>query len=292
MNTYLLEESLDHGTPAMPISIHYTIIPPNEGKVLYLHWHQEFEFLIVTKGGAIFHIENRSYEVHEGEGIFIHPNFLHSATALNGLYCSFYTICFHPSFLSDDINSTLYKKYIKPLLKGKLVFAEHYHRENSWMNRAYSILYELTTFYNVDIEDYELIIRSKMLELWHLFYHNSKPYLKDIQNDTTKAKRLTPVLDFIHTNYNNEISLKTLADIISVSESQLCRLFKDDVGLSPFTYIIRYRILRSCTLLVNSNSKISNIANQIGFSNISYYNREFKSIVGCTPSEYRKNQEK
>ncbi len=290
MNKYLLKEPLDHETPLLPISIDYTEIKANEGQVLYLHWHQEFEFLFVTHGGAIFHIENRSYEVHEGEGIFIHPNFLHSATSLDGNLCSFYAICFHPSFLSDDINGINYTKYVKPLLMGKLVFAEYYHRKNSWMNQVYSILYELTSFYNVEFDKYELIIKSRILELWHLFYQNSKPYLRDEQHDTRKTKRLTPVIDFIHANYSNDISLKALADIISVSESQLCRLFKDDVGLSPFTYIIRYRILRSCILLVSSNDKISNIANQIGFSNISYYNREFKSIVGCTPSDYRKNQ--
>lgn len=292
MNTYLLEEPLDHETPLIPVSINYTIISPNEDNVFYLHLHQEFEFLIVTQGSAIFYIENRSYVVHEGEGIFIHPNFLHSATSLDGIPCSFYTICFHPLFLSEDINSVLYTKYIKPLLMGKIIFAEHYHKEYSWMNRAYSLLYELTTFYNVAFDNYELIIKSKLLELWHLFYHNSTSYIKNEQQVTKKSNRLTPVFDFIHDNYSNDISLKTLADIISVSESQLCRLFKEDVGISPFTYIIRYRILSSCTLLVSSNSKISNIANQIGFSNISYYNREFKSILGCTPSEYRKNQEK
>lgn len=292
MNTYLPDTSLNHGAPSIPISIRYISVPPSAGKFYHLHWHQEFEFLIMTKGGAIFHIENRSYEVYEGEGLFVHPKLLHSATALNGLHCDLYAIRFHPSFLTENIDSSLYKKYIKPLLMGKLIFEEHYHRGNSWMSRAYSILYELTTFYNVNMEDYELIIRSKMLELWHLFYYNSKPNIKGIQKDIKKTKRLAPVFDFIHKNYNYEFSLKTLADIISVSESQLYRLFKDDVGLSPFTYIIRYRIFKSCTFLIDSNSKISTIANQIGFSNISYYKREFKSIVGCTPSEYRKNQAK
>lgn len=292
MNKYLLEKPLEHGAPLIPLSIYYTVISSNEEKILNLHWHQELEFLLVTQGVAVFHIENRSYEVHEGEGIFIHPNFLHSATSLDGMSCNFYSICFHSSFISDDINGILYTKYIKPLLMGNLVFTEHFYKEISWMNRVYSILYELTTLYNVEYDNYELIIKSKILEIWHLFYHNSTPYSSDVKHDTRKAKRITPVLDFIHDNYPHDISLKTLADIISVSESQLCRLFKDDVGLSPFTYIIRYRILSSCTLLVGSNNNISNVANQIGFSNISYYNREFKSIVGCTPSQYRKNQEK
>jgi len=292
MNTLLLEELLDHGTPFMPISIHYTIIPPNEGKVLYLHWHQEFEFLLVTKGGALLQIENRSYEIHEGEGVFIHPNFIHSAISLGDMPCSFYTICLHPSFLSDNIDGILYTKYIKPLLMGNLIFNEHFHRQHSWMNRVSSILYELAAFYDVEMNDYELIIKSKILELWHLLYHNSCSYIKDEKSQTIQAQRIAPVLDFIHTNYYSDISLKSLSDIISVSESQLCRLFKDEVGLSPINYIIRHRILRSCTLLIGSNNKISTIANQNGFHNISYYNREFKSIVGCTPSEYRKNHVK
>ncbi len=74
-----------------------------------------------------------------------------------------------------------------------------------------------------------------------------------------------------------------------MSEGQFCRIFKQTMNRTPMQYIMRYRIMQSCRMLIDTNKKIAEIANETGFNNISYYNKVFLNIVGCTPKQYRKS---
>ena len=55
----LYEEKQRHGTAELPIGLHQMEYPEGTDAIFYLHWHQEFEFLVVTKGNIIFNIEDR-----------------------------------------------------------------------------------------------------------------------------------------------------------------------------------------------------------------------------------------
>ena len=102
-------------------------------------------------------------------------------------------------------------------------------------------------------------------------------------------KQIQEVIAFIQQHYQEDISLELLAQTIHISETQLCRSFKQLTGSTPFTYLKRYRIMKSCEWLDDSDKKISEICSLCGFNNISYYNREFLRIMKMTPSAYRKN---
>jgi AraC-like DNA-binding protein len=95
-------------------------------------------------------------------------------------------------------------------------------------------------------------------------------------------------INYIHTSYNEVITLNRLASLTNLSEGQFCRLFKILTGVTPFSYLNRYRVIKSCEYLGNSTKKIAEIATLCGFSNISYYNREFIKYIKITPSTYRK----
>ena len=72
------EEKQRHGTVALPVGLHKMEYPEGTDVIFYLHWHQEFEFLVLTKGQIVFTIEDREYELHEGDSVFINSNLLHS----------------------------------------------------------------------------------------------------------------------------------------------------------------------------------------------------------------------
>ena len=88
------EEKQRHGTAELPIGIHKMEYPEGTDAIFYLHWHQEFEFLVVTNGNIIFNIEDREYKLHTGDGVFINSNFLHSARAEGYHACSFIALDF------------------------------------------------------------------------------------------------------------------------------------------------------------------------------------------------------
>ena len=149
------------------------------------------------------------------------------------------------------------------------------------------LLGEITAiFHKDDVRNYELYVRGKLLELWQLFYHSCTPAQPSVKE--YKIDRLQPVLKYITTHYADNITIKQLARIIPLSQGQFCRSFKEALGVSPITYLNKYRIMKSCELLLTTGSIISEIAGSTGFNNVSYYNRTFLSVIGCTPSDYQK----
>jgi AraC-like DNA-binding protein len=96
------------------------------------------------------------------------------------------------------------------------------------------------------------------------------------------------VIDFIQSNYGNKISLDDLTKTAYISKFHFLRLFKRHTGVSPYEYLINYRINKAKELLKNSELLIREISDTVGFFDYNNFIREFKKIVGITPLKYKK----
>ena len=73
------EEKEKHGTAQFPGGLHKLEYPADTDVMFYVHWHQEFEFLVLTEGKVLFTIEDREYVMNPGDIVFINSNYLHMA---------------------------------------------------------------------------------------------------------------------------------------------------------------------------------------------------------------------
>ena len=73
------------------------------------------------------------------------------------------------------------------------------------------------------------------------------------------------------------------------SESHMCRIFKNAVGVTVTEYINGYRTDKAAMLLKNTDESVSNISESVGFDNLNYFDRVFKKYKGLPPKEYRNN---
>jgi hypothetical protein len=89
-----LYEQISHTTDLAPYSIHYTAVAADAEPALYLHWHKEMEFLLLTGGDLLFQIEDASFELHTGDAIFIPSGTLHCAKSISDRPVSFYAFVF------------------------------------------------------------------------------------------------------------------------------------------------------------------------------------------------------
>ena len=90
---------------------------------------------------------------------------------------------------------------------------------------------------------------------------------------------------------SEKILLNDVADLIHLSPSECSRLFKKCMNITLFGYIQEYRIERSLEYLENPSCSITESGLLSGFSDSNYYTKVFTKIKGCTPRQYRKNQE-
>lgn len=96
------------------------------------------------------------------------------------------------------------------------------------------------------------------------------------------------IMQYIETNYQQSISLKILGDIFKASPNYISRLFKQEVDRGLFDYLNEIRIRRAKELLKDSNYKIYEIAEMVGFNSQVHFAIVFHKYVGMAPKEYRK----
>lgn len=102
-----------------------------------------------------------------------------------------------------------------------------------------------------------------------------------------KSKRINKIYDYILNNFEKEISLNTLASIANMTSTSLCRFFKQSTRKSLSEFINEVRIGYSCKLLIDGKLSISDVCFSCGFNSLSYFNRQFKKVIGSSPSEYQ-----
>ncbi len=92
---------------------------------------------------------------------------------------------------------------------------------------------------------------------------------------------------FIHTHYMDPLTRGEIADHVGLSERHLTRCFQQEVGVTPMTYLNRYRIKQAKVLLESSALGITEVAMAVGFSSGGYFTRVFHQEMGISPRAYQ-----
>ena len=104
---------------------------------------------------------------------------------------------------------------------------------------------------------------------------------------STKNEMLLPMLQYIHGNFQEELTLDILADFMHLNKNYLSQLFKKEVGLSFIAYLTHYRINQAKLLLRSSQRQLADVASDVGYSDPAYFSRIFKKMTHVSPNQYR-----
>lgn len=96
------------------------------------------------------------------------------------------------------------------------------------------------------------------------------------------------VLAFLHSNFGQHISRKDIASAVGLSENYLSQIFHQEIGISPWDYLLRYRVQRAQELLAATEQSVTEIATRVGFNDPAYFSRVFRKIAGQSPQEFRR----
>ncbi len=115
-------------------------------------------------------------------------------------------------------------------------------------------------------------------------YLTSQLNFKSISDD--QGKRLDNIFRFTLEEYHRPIKLDEVANVANMSPSAFCRYFKQHTRKTYVDFLNEFRVGRACKLLKEQDRSISDICYEVGFSNLSNFNRKFKEITGTTPKKY------
>ena len=107
------------------------------------------------------------------------------------------------------------------------------------------------------------------------------------------VSRINKTFDYIESNLENPMTLEELAAVANFSKFHFNRIFQSIAGETPFQFILRVRLEKAATLIITSkNVRISTIAYNCGFSDISVFSRNFKGHFQISASQYRLSKSK
>ncbi len=283
-----LQEIVKHGSYDFPLAIYTDKFNLFEDGYIRWHWHKEVQFSYSLYEKVVVFIEDEKIILSPGEGIMINSNVLHQIKPYNNSNCIMFSIDFDSTLIGGSEQSLIEKKYVTPIVENSNLKYIYLKPNVPWQKRILAHLEEIFTLSHEKMYGYELEMRNYLNIVWLNLIREMKEEIKNsvsaVSNDNERVKQ---AMQYIQKHYMDNISLDNIAMAANISKSECCRSFKRILKVTPFEYLMEYRVLKAAELLLKSKEPISNIALDVGFNGISYFGKVFKKYRNCTPSEYR-----
>jgi len=278
------QEKKTHVDVAFPYNTYICSIPLDFHEVP-LHWHDDMEIIYIKKGHGYVTVDFKQYKVSGGTIVLILPGQLHSIEQFDDLSMEYENIIFNVNMLLPRIEDASSAGFLRPLLNGQLtipsifsIVSEHYAALSACIDACDEIC-------KTKPLGYELYIKGKLFEFFYILSNRCR---NEKNPRTVKSlDKLKIVLKLVENSYMHKITIAEVADRIDFSESHFMRYFKENMGTSFIDYLRDYRLTMAARLLQVSDDTILSISEEVGFENLSYFNRAFKKKYGMTPREYR-----
>lgn len=283
-----LKSKIKYGSADFPLEIYLDEFYKYDIGFIRWHWHNEIEFAVMKKGVGEFFFLDKSFKLSEGEGVFINSNTLHQIKPVTP-DSTMIAIVFNPILISGQQFSYIDKNYVSPIINNNTFKFVKLSEEESTSGTIVSRLHSIYNLYEKKKFAYELEIKSSLCSLWiNLISDLINPIKQSYKITNHEEKRIKTMMEYIHNNFYNKITLDDISSSVHISKSECCRSFQKYLKMTPFEYLMQYRIIKASALIQNTNKSLAEIATLVGFNDTSYFTKIFKRFINLSPRDYRK----
>ena len=266
------------------ITFYYYLLYPNkiyEGEV-----HDYYELYVCLNGKAAVKSGDKEYFLSERDFLITPPGVKHAHNP-DKTFLSSVSICFSAKGLNDALICNKVGQLDDEKVNILNILINEYIN-----NYEFQPDYDIPYVKKVEFKNeyaypqmFKCALEMILIQITRYFQNESSGNRVNIQKEYKKNK----VVEYIKEHYKEKIVLEDIAKEFNYSVGHLCRKFKDEIGDSIVNYIIKYRISIAMKLLFERQElSIEEIALDVGFNDVQFFDKTFKKLVGMTPGKYRK----
>lgn len=251
----------------------------------HLQWHNQasagYSLLTVLKGKLDYGLDGKRHELTGWQSVVLEPNVSITATG-NQAELLFFT--FSASLVLQHATTM---RLIPP--KSTISFGRTHQAGDQKLD---AMLAEFAVELEDDKPGKEIVMRALVEQvLVHILRHYSQPRLSD-QLELSRVglvdRRIRRSVELMHTQLDQELTLKALAAASYLSPFHFARLFKKLTGSTPHNYLAGIRATRAQLLLAGTELSVTEVGAQVGYLSASHFTKAFRLATGTTPREFRK----
>lgn len=253
----------------------------------FQHFHQFYELCIFLEFDAGHIIEGNWFNLQCCDIVAIRPSVLHKTQYPKGKPNKRLIIQF--AIPTNIPGLEAYYEKVLSIFNAPVPF---YRFEGQYRRNVFNALNEVYYLSKTPNDLTPLAIHNKFMEFLSLIYQYQKKniYVNESPLDNTVSK-IYDITSYIHNHFQENLSLTLLSKQFFISSYYLSHQFKHITGFTLTDYIQMARIRNAQSLLLSTNSGISEIAFQCGFTSFSQFNRVFNKYLHMSPSVFRKTNQ-
>ena len=236
------------------------------------HWHNDIEIIHVFEGDLRMIINSETRILSAGESCICSSGDIHSYDS-NDLHCTAILVIFGTEIIGKQIQWPQDAIFITPFIDE--VICNAYNISLDFPKRIGELLIDIHHEMEEKREYYQVFVRSKILELHGLILRNvPKRISKSRQSKSyIMVNKIQNALDYINSNYREDITLLEAAIQADLQISHFSKLFKHMCGMRFVTYLNNVRTSKAEEMILTTMESITNIALDCGFNSIRNFNR-------------------
>lgn len=280
-----LRENVNHGTADHPYAQHRIRGVPS-GFHYPVHWHEEMEIIVMHMGNLMVNVGGEDFALREGQVLLVNPRQLHLMRSEDRDVC-YDTLLFPVDLISFQTEDLLERNVFQPLRTGQAVVPNLVpdpvltEENRQLLRKLVDVNVQKNSLYQ--LETRILLLRFFMALL------ASTELIRPEKGSADQMQR--QLLEYIRIHYRERLTLLELSEQFHLSPKYLSRYFKEKFHLTISEYVQHLRMNHAKDLLENTNLSITEVAEQSGFSTVSFFIRQFTGLHGCPPKKWRMTQE-
>jgi AraC-like DNA-binding protein len=248
-----------------------------------LHQHEEIQLSLIVEGEGTLIVGDAINYYKKGDVLIVGSNIPHVFKSDMEAYRNSKMLTLF--FTESSFGNHFFELEELKELKSFFIRTKHGFKITSKNKKALKLFLDLKDASKLE----RFIILLNLLKLISSAnYKSLSSFIYDKKYSDIEGKRMRDVMEFTMDNYQNDISLNTVASIASMTKNAFCKYFKKRTNKTYFTFLNELRIEYACKLLNgNQDLSVTEIARLSGFNNISNFNRTFKSLKNKPPLQYK-----